>query len=65
LVFGLAFIFAFMTYQDLDSFFHWLVVFIGFAVWGDLLDLWVLVFMLVIYFFKTYFTLKNRGFDAL
>lgn len=51
---GLAIMFAmalFMTYltsKDTETFFIFLTIFAGFVVWGELIDLWVLVLCLII-----------------
>ena len=61
LMFGLAFIFMFLTKKTVSSFFVWLVIFNGFMVWGDLLDLWTLVLTLIILVIVIYSEIKGNS----
>ena len=59
LMFGLAFIFMFLTKKTVSSFFVWLVIFNGFMVWGDLLELWTLVLTLIVLVIVIYSEIKS------
>lgn len=48
IMFGLALLFSYLTFRDVETFFIWLTIFCGFVVWGGLLPLWVLVLDLII-----------------
>lgn len=64
LMFGLSFIFMYLTKKTISSFLVWLVIFNGFMVWGGLLDLWTLVLTLIIMVIVIYFEIKNAGFGG-
>ena len=59
LMFGLAFIFMYLTKKTVSSFFVWLVIFNGFMVWGGLLDLWTLILTLIILVVIIYIEIKS------
>lgn len=61
LMFGLAFIFMFLTKKTISSFFVWLVIFNGFMVWGGLLELWTLVLTLIILVAVIYLEVKGSS----
>ena len=61
LMFGLAFIFMILTKKTVSSFLVWLVIFNGFMVWGDLLDLWTLVLTLIILVIVIYSEIKGNS----
>ena len=64
LMFGLAFIFMYLTKKTVSSFFVWLVIFNSFMVWGGLLDLWTLVLTLIILVIIIYFEIKSVNFGG-
>jgi len=43
IMFGLALVMTVLTFKDVETFFIWLCIFSGFAVWAGLLPLWVLI----------------------
>lgn len=61
LMFGLAFVFNYLTFEDLIGFFAWLTIFSGFVVWGGLLPLWVLYLNIIILVLIMYFSMRERG----
>ena len=61
LMFGLAFIFMFLTKKTVSSLFVWLVIFNAFMVWGNLLDLWTLVLTLIALVIIIYFEIKGSS----
>lgn len=48
IMFGLALVMSYLTYQDFESFFVWLTIFSAFVVWSGLVDLWILVINMII-----------------
>lgn len=61
LMFGLAFIFMFLTKKTMGSFLVWLVIFNAFMVWGNLLDLWTLIMSLMVLIIVIYLEIKGKG----
>ena len=59
LMFGLAFIFMYLTKKTMASFFVWLVIFNGFMVWGGLLELWTLIMSMIVLVIIFYFEIKS------
>jgi len=48
LMFMLALIMTYWTYQDVETFFIFLTIFAGFVVWAGLIDLWVLIICVIV-----------------
>lgn len=61
IMFGLALMMTYFTYQDTETFFIFLTIFCGFVVWGGLLDLWVLVLNLIILSVMMIVNMTKRG----
>lgn len=61
LMFGLAFMFMFLTKKTVNSFLVWLVIFNAFMVWSELLKLWTLVLTLIILVIVIFFEIKNNS----
>lgn len=51
LSFGLSMTLAYLTYKDIETFFCWLTIFVGFSVWSALLPLWNLILCLIVMVF--------------
>ena len=49
--FGLAMTLTFLTYRDIETFFCFLTIFVGFSVWSALLPLWCLILCLIVLVF--------------
>ena len=64
LMFGLAFIFMYLTKKTVGSFFVWLVIFNGFMVWGGLLEPWTLVLTLIMLIIIIYVEIKGINFGG-
>lgn len=60
LVFSLSLFMTFMTDKQTDTFFVFLTIFIGFAVFADLLDLWILIVCLIIITLLIIMNMKNK-----
>lgn len=48
IMFGLALVMTLSTYKNIETFFVFLTIFGGFAVWSGLIDTWILVLLLII-----------------
>ncbi len=48
IMFGLSLFMTYLTSKDTETFFIFLTIFAGFVVWGELVDLWVLILCLII-----------------
>ena len=48
IMFGLSLFMTYLTSKDTETFFIFLTIFAGFVVWGELIDLWVLILCLII-----------------
>jgi len=59
LMFGLAFMFNYLTFKDLKSFFGYLMIFNGFMVWAGMLPIWSLVLCIMISSTIIYITFKG------
>ena len=60
IVFGLAFVFTVLTKQDTKGFLIFITIFICFAVWSELLEVWTLVICLITVVGIVYMELQNR-----
>ena len=60
IVFGLAFVFTILTQQDIMGFLIFITIFICFAVWSELLEVWTLVISLIAIVGVVYMELQNR-----
>ena len=60
IVFGLAFVFTILTKQDIKGFLIFITMFICFAVWSELLEVWTLVICLITVVGIVYMELQNR-----
>ena len=60
IVFGLAFVFTILTQQDTLGFLIFVTIFICFAVWSGLLEVWTLVISLMTVVGLVYIELQNR-----
>jgi hypothetical protein len=60
LMFGLAFVFNYLTFNKLASFFVYLTIFNCFVVWADLLDLWTLGLNIAVLIVIIYFQMKSQ-----
>lgn len=61
LMFGLAFVLNYITYNNTPSFFIFLTIFCGFVVWAELLPLWTLILCLMILVIILFFQMKSQG----
>lgn len=61
LMFGLAFVMTLITFENIITFFVWLVIFNAFVVWGGMLPLWTLILTLIILTTIIYFELNKKG----
>lgn len=61
IMFGLAFVFNALTFNEVDSFFAWLTIFCGFVVWGGLLPLWTLILCIIVLTTVLFFNMKDKG----
>lgn len=59
--FGLALVLTLFVKGKEISFLSFLLIFIAFMVWGDLLDGWVLILMLIIYITLIIIIYKRKG----
>lgn len=60
IAFGLAFIFSYLTYKDLPTFFVFLTIFDGFMVWCDFLPMWTLIICLIVLVIIAYIEIKGK-----
>ena len=60
IVFGLAFVFTMLTQQDAMGFLIFVTIFVCFAVWSGLLEVWTLVISLIAVVGVVYMELQNR-----
>lgn len=61
LMFALAFLFNYLTYNDLETFFIWLTIFNSIMVWAELLPLWSLIVCIIVLVILIYIQLKSKG----
>lgn len=61
LMFVLAFLMNYLTFNDLTAFFLYLTIFDGFMVWGNMLPLWTLVVCILMTVLILYFQFKSQG----
>ncbi len=61
IMFGLAFILNYITFNNTPAFFIYLNIFCGFVVWAELLPLWVLILCLMILIVILFFQMKSQG----
>ena len=60
LAFGLALVLNYLTYNDLETFFIFLTVFIAFMVWVDFLPLWTVIICLIVLIVIAYTNVKRK-----
>lgn len=61
IVFGLAFVFAILTKQKFEGFIIFVVMFMGFGVWSELLPIWTLIIGVIGITGIVYLNLRERG----
>jgi len=60
-MFGLSLVLNYYTFESLEGFFVFLLLFNGFVVWGDLLPFWTIILNFVILTFIMYFKFKDKN----
>lgn len=65
IMFGLAFMFTYLTVQDFRIFLAFLTIFDAFVVWAGLLELWTLILCIIITSLLIYMQLVGEKSDAL
>ena len=60
IVIGLAFVFTVLTKQDAQGFLIFITMFVCFAVWSELLDVWTLIISLMTVVGVVYMEVRKR-----